>query len=450
LKHPIVWPRALGLPLLVLPLLLFGAACATAPPAAGVGASAGLEGASGRVAAAEAVDAHVRRHFAHWEGVPHLDYAAAVEGYGSEAALAEDRRAFAFATMRFLALLENGHTDVGDAMVWREMGAPLPFTLRHVEEEWVVSSSRDDRIAAGSVIREIDGQPFEAFFREARSHISSSDERWARRILGSRPFLFPERFVLSLADGSAHEVERRAPVPAAAAPAAQGSQEWVPHRWLVPDSVALLRLSTFGRSEVEERALELLRAEIGSASALVLDLRGNGGGNTPWKLRKALLRGRGGHEWRWRTVGDRTSSSLLMRLVAPLAVRLYRPPPWEGLLVLLVDGGCFSACEDLVGSLRGAPGVRLVGETTGGSSGQPVSLTLAEGFSVRVSARRQALPDGTPFEGRGIVPDLVVERSIEDLRTGSDPALAAALEEARCPPHSAECISLRTGGRRGR
>lgn len=99
--------------------------------------------------------------------------------------------------------------------------------------------------------------------------------------------------------------------------------------------------------------------------------------------------------------------------------------------MLLVDGGCLSACEDLVGSLRGAPGVRIVGETTGGSTGQPVSLSLAEGLSLRVGARRLALPDGAPFEGLGIPPDIHAGRSIGDYRTGADPALAAALTEAR-------------------
>jgi carboxyl-terminal processing protease len=170
---------------------------------------------------------------------------------------------------------------------------------------------------------------------------------------------------------------------------------------------------------------------MGRAGVLVLDLRGNGGGNTPWKLRKALLRGRGGHEWRWQTIEERVPTPLLMRILAPIAVRLYAPPRWEGGVVLLVDAGCFSACEDLVGSLRGAPGVRIVGETTGGSTGQPVTLVIDQGFSTRVSARRVALPDGTPFEGRGIDPDTRAGRSATDIAAGVDPALETAVAEAR-------------------
>jgi carboxyl-terminal processing protease len=418
--------------LLMLLLLLVTGACATAPPIQGAAAGErDLATSAGRAAAVQAIGAHVERYFAHWQGVPELDHRAALEGFRREAAAAADRREFAFATMRYLALLENGHTDAGDARLWQELGDPLPFTLRYVEGEWVIASSRDPRFAPGDIIREIDGQTSEHFFRDARPSISGSDERWARRILGSRPFLFPQRFTLTLADGRTLDVERTAQPPAASGGQGQPTAEWVPHRWPVADSIALLRLSTFGRQEVEDRALDLLRGEIGRAPAMVLDLRNNGGGNTPWKLRKALLRERGSHRWQWRIEEDNTPPSLLMRLAAPLAVRFYTPPRWEGPLVLLVDGGCFSACEDLVGSLRGAPFVRIVGETTGGSSGQPIFLTVDDGFTIRVSARRQVLPDGAPFEGHGIAPDLEVTRGIEHLRTGADPALEAAIEEAR-------------------
>jgi carboxyl-terminal processing protease len=382
-----------------------------------------LDSAEGRWAAVDAIDAHVQRYFAHWEGVPALDYGAARAEYRERALRAEDRRAFSLATKEFLARLENGHTGVSDAWLWRHHGARLPFVLRHLQGQWVIVSSADPRLSPGSVIRTIDGRPFEAFFRDRQRYVQASSEHWARRAFGSRPYLFPQAFELTLADEVIHHVER-------SSPGTSASPDWTPHRWIAGDSIAYLRLWTFGTSAVEEGALELIGNEYRGAAALVVDLRGNGGGNTPWKLRKTLLQRRD-HAGDWIVIEDNVRQPLLHRVLAPLVVRMYRPPRWTGDVVLLVDDGCFSACEDLVGSLRGARGVRIVGETTGGSTGQPVPLQITEDFGIRVSARRVALPDGTEFEGRGIKPDVHAVRTINDHRRGDDSALAAAVEEAR-------------------
>jgi carboxyl-terminal processing protease len=153
-----------------------GAGCASPGPTAQPGVPGGLDSSAGRAAAVEAVDVHVRRYFAHWEGVPHLDYEAAVVEHHAAALAAPDRRSFALATMRFLGSLEKGHTDVHDAALVRERGAPLPFTLRFAADEWVVAGSRVPELAPGDVVAAIDDRPFEEFYREARAYLSRSGE----------------------------------------------------------------------------------------------------------------------------------------------------------------------------------------------------------------------------------------------------------------------------------
>ena len=83
--------------------------------------------------------------------------------------------------------------------------------------------------------------------------------------------------------------------------------------------------------------------------------------------------------------------------------------------------------------MRAQPQVTVVGDTTWGSSGQPLQLDFGGGMRARVSTRREYYPDGSEFEGVGIVPDVVVPRSAEALRTGKDPALAAAIAILREP-----------------
>jgi carboxyl-terminal processing protease len=71
-----------------------------------------------------------------------------------------------------------------------------------------------------------------------------------------------------------------------------------------------------------------------------------------------------------------------------------------------------------------------VGEATNGSSGQPYLYDFGNGMSFRVSTKRYTMPDGSPFEGVGIRPDVPVELTLTDWKAGRDAALAKAFELA--------------------
>jgi carboxyl-terminal processing protease len=51
-------------------------------------------------------------------------------------------------------------------------------------------------------------------------------------------------------------------------------------------------------------------------------------------------------------------------------------------------------------------------------------------MSLMVGSVRYRLPDGAPFEGVGIAPDVPVALRIEDVRDGRDPVLEKAVELA--------------------
>lgn len=379
-----------------------------------------------RARVADGLDRLIRARFAHWEAVPELRYDTAFRSYRVRAMALPDRFDFDTATLAFVAGLRNGHTDFWDLWLSERHGAPLPFTLRPVQGRWAVAASEHPELRAGDEVATIDGEPFERFFARRERYLSGSSERQRRRALGRHPYLFPTHFGLQLADGREVRVVRVRPATAPPAPPVEA----VPNRWLVADSVAYLRIPYFGEERYEKRALELVGSTYGGARALVLDLRGNGGGSTPWKLRKALTGGRGR---RWKVRHDNARPSLMQRVGAPVVIRAARVPRFRGRVVVLTDGGCYSACEDLIGGMRGLRHVTVVGDTTGGSTGQPIVTSFGNGMNARVSARRYLLPDGSPFEGVGVAPDVAVPRTVESLRDGSDPALERAAALARQP-----------------
>jgi carboxyl-terminal processing protease len=170
--------------------------------------------------------------------------------------------------------------------------------------------------------------------------------------------------------------------------------------------------------------MDLVR-RFSTAPTLVVDVRGNGGGATPGKLIAALMN----RPWRtWQEVashgvapGARTIPPTFTvresRLQAP------RPGAYAGQVFLLVDRFCGSACEDFAMPFKDTGRGVLVGETTQGSSGNPYRADLGNGFSVAVGATRYRFPDGQPFEGVGIAPDVPVERRISSIVAGRDDVL---------------------------
>lgn len=179
------------------------------------------------------------------------------------------------------------------------------------------------------------------------------------------------------------------------------------------------------RTPVRARVTDVLRSHAG-ANAIVLDLRGNGGGS----LQEALaiadlftpLRLPYGRQV------ARSGGSRLRR------VPFSSPVDFEGRLVVIVDGASASATETFAAALQEAGRAIVVGAPTCGcvlvtSSPRP----LPGGGELTVSEYDYFTPRGRRLEGQGVIPDIPVTATREDLAAGGDPVLEAAIAAARTP-----------------
>ena len=70
----------------------------------------------------------------------------------------------------------------------------------------------------------------------------------------------------------------------------------------------------------------------------------------------------------------------------------------------------------------------VVGEQTGGGFGSSVAVPLSDGSALNVTTTEVVIgPDRRRFNKAGLTPDLVVQRTPEDIEDGRDPQLDAAL-----------------------
>jgi len=168
------------------------------------------------------------------------------------------------------------------------------------------------------------------------------------------------------------------------------------------------------------------------ANALILDVRNNGGGNSgngyeilnyltdqpyltsDWKTRSysPTFRSWGkGLQWRIFPAGE----------ITPKREKHFTKP-----VALLIGPRTYSAAEDFCVAFRNAKRGPIVGELSGGSTGNPLSIRLPGGGMAMICTKLDSYPDGTMFVGVGIKPDLTVSASVEDVRVGRDRALETA------------------------
>ena len=159
---------------------------------------------------------------------------------------------------------------------------------------------------------------------------------------------------------------------------------------------------------------------------IVLDLRGNPGGLA------AMLMGISGH-----FVADRKSLGVMKtrdselrffanpRMVSAAGERV---EPFAGPVAILVDAMTGSASECFAGGMQSIKRARVFGQTSMGQALPAVFDKLPNGDVLIHAYADFVTADGTRLEGRGVVPDVEVPLSREDLLAGKDAAMDRALQ----------------------
>ena len=97
-------------------------------------------------------------------------------------------------------------------------------------------------------------------------------------------------------------------------------------------------------------------------------------------------------------------------------------------MFVLTSARTYSAAEDFAVAFDTMQRGRIVGEATGGSTGQPLIVALPGGAMARICTKRDTYSDGREFVGVGVQPEVVVHPTVADFRAGRDTVLEAALK----------------------
>jgi carboxyl-terminal processing protease len=175
-------------------------------------------------------------------------------------------------------------------------------------------------------------------------------------------------------------------------------------RWdILQNNIGYIRLSNFQKTTSEEVEKVLQDLEAGQIRALVLDLRGNSGGDGP--LSQAILvaikflakdqlivSSKGRAE---RDNHQTFSPNEHARLGYPM--------------VVLVDKAMASGSEIIAGALQDWQRALILGVPTSGRGSTQRIFSLSDGSMLRFTTARLFTPQGHAIQSRGITPDVVLD-----------------------------------------
>jgi len=183
-------------------------------------------------------------------------------------------------------------------------------------------------------------------------------------------------------------------------------------------AVGYVQLNQFGDETVPEvqRALRALRSE--DLEGIVIDVRFNGGGYLEGAVSIASMFLQEGKV----VTVERRDGEPTNHFVSG------RPSDPDTPLVILINEGSASASEILAGALQDAKRATVIGKKSFGKGTVQEVFDLPGNASVRITTARWLTPSGRDLGKEGVMPDIEVERTRQNIIDELDPQLDAALE----------------------
>jgi len=181
-----------------------------------------------------------------------------------------------------------------------------------------------------------------------------------------------------------------------------------------PDGLAYLHFNVFARQAMKD--IRAVLHDVPADGGLVIDLRGNPGGISV--MAPGISGWLSDHPFSLGTMHLRQGH--LGFAVAPQAHAFLGP------VALLIDSGSASTSEIMAAGLQEAKRARVFGEASAGAALPSLFKTLPTGDLLQYAIADMQTPGGVLIEGRGVVPDETVRRTLTDLAAGRDPVLVAA------------------------
>jgi len=185
-----------------------------------------------------------------------------------------------------------------------------------------------------------------------------------------------------------------------------------------PDGLVLIKVSSFNDDTLDLFNKAVKELVVKKPKGIILDLRNNPGGyldtavamSSEWVAAGPVVLEQFGD-------GKRNEYTALGN-----------PQLGNFKTVVLVNGGSASASEIVTGALRDYKKATVVGEKTYGKGSVQTIQDLSDGSSIKITVATWMTPDGDYINEKGLLPQIEVKMTADDVLKNRDPQLQKAVD----------------------
>lgn len=375
-------------------------------------------------------------NFANFDLVPQLNWDSAYRAFIPRVLATHDILSYYGELKKFNQLLHDGHSRVVEPLYYFMKKGMLPFVFEFLDGKVILSSvlSHDPeytRAQIGWIATAIEGVPIQDYIKKTISpylHFSTPQDSISRiyryeLCAGKLTDKVSIRFITKEGKEKTLSFKRMK---------IDFDEDPVQFK-LLPGNIGHVTINSFNTPKTVA-IFDSLFPQISKTSALIIDIRSNGGGNSnngyeiigylvnkPFYTNISVMRM---YRPSYRAWGSEPVTIELNKDDwKPYKNKLYSKP-----VVVITGPATYSAAEDFTGAFKTTGRGKIVGATTGGSTGQPLGYKLPGGGLGFVCSKRDVLSDGTEFVGIGIKPDVEIHPTIQGIQQGRDEVLEKAVE----------------------
>ena len=369
----------------------------------------------------------------------------------------KDNESFYWLMTEILALLKDGHTSSYVQGLWK----PSFIQTKIIGDNVYFikdNSYRKNNISSGDRIVKINGVLISKSIENTKKYIAASTPQWINQMLENYGYLinFNHKNYATIEYEHDNKIYKQKIYPS---PQKNVKESKTVEYKMLKNNIGYIAVNSMYSGKTEnlfDTALDSLF----DTKALIIDIRENGGGSSnvgfhilsrtsknklPYFKGKVRLYTVDKFD-KWFSNDDRfdifydiyqnvildsekINKDLLEKKFTEISGFISpQTPIYDKPIVILIGPKTFSAAEDFLAPLHGTDRVTLIGKPTGGSTGQPLFLQLSGELSAKICSRRCWCSDGYEFVGKGFIPDIEINETLDDILSGKDKTLERAIQ----------------------